>query len=176
MKRSSWEAGEAGLASKSHRWPTQSKLANMSRAMSPYTSYWSIRVTMKLEVHVLKVAASHTITEANARDRGERAAPLPTWQKRKLFKRGRCSLRPPLRRRSLDLWPSAAKFLAIEIHVHAMAGSGNSDSRYTAPSLDTASEHDKSALRQLAKEQHKQRACKVQGATNTIAPANSSHR
>ena len=47
------EAGEAGLASKSHRWPTQSKLANMSRAMSPYTSYWSIRVTMKLEIHTL---------------------------------------------------------------------------------------------------------------------------
>ena len=48
-KRSSWEAGEAGLASSSHRWPTQSKLAKMSRAMSPYTSYGSFRVTMKLE-------------------------------------------------------------------------------------------------------------------------------
>ena len=53
MKRSSWEAGEAGLASSSHRWPTQSKLAKMSLAMSPYTSYGSIRVTMKLEVHIL---------------------------------------------------------------------------------------------------------------------------
>ena len=52
-KESSREAGEAGLASTSHRWPTQSKLAKMSRAMSPYTSYGSIRVTMKLEVHIL---------------------------------------------------------------------------------------------------------------------------
>ena len=58
MKRSSWEAGEAGLASSSHRWPTQSKLAKMSLAMSPYTSYGSIRVTMKLEVHMLGAAST----------------------------------------------------------------------------------------------------------------------
>ena len=36
----------------------------------------------RLDAPAKVAAASHTVTEANARDRGERAAPLPTWRKR----------------------------------------------------------------------------------------------
>jgi hypothetical protein len=81
MKRSSWEAGEAGLASSSHRWPTQSKLAKMSRAMSPYTSYGSIRVTMKLEMHDPGGGGSHD--EGSLEERVHRIPPenrTCTWR------------------------------------------------------------------------------------------------
>ena len=48
-----------------------------------------------------QVAASRTVTEANAKDRGLQPSPLPTWRKRKLSKDD--AGHPPLRARRVPL-------------------------------------------------------------------------
>ena len=45
---------------------------------------WRVTLSMVHGPCAREVAACHIVTGANARDRGERAAPLPTWRKRKL--------------------------------------------------------------------------------------------